>query len=145
MINNPKIQTFLQKAEFHISNVCKRRGYGISILVPFHSIDPNNQRAKNWEWLKKFWEYHLPGAEIIMGIDVEAGKNGKSFSKSCAVNNAVSKANGDIYVIIDADGYINPDSILKCAKEIRLARKNKKKLWFCSWAGPRVVRGFLGV
>ena len=47
-----------------------------------------------------------------------------------AVNNAASKAHGDIFVIIDADAYISADSIITCAKEIRLAKKKGFKLWF---------------
>lgn len=124
------IKTIWDKIKFIFSIIFDRKGCGISILVPFYSPDLENQRAKNWKWLKQYWAKQLPGAEIIIGIDSEAGKDNKSFSKSCAVNDAVSKANGDIYVIADADGYIDVNSILYCAKEIRLARKNKKKLWF---------------
>jgi len=108
----------------------KRRGRGISILVPFRCDDKNNQRWKNWEWLKKYWEYHLPEAEIIVGNDYFGSNMGISFSKACAVNNAASRATGDIFVIVDADGFIPISTILKCAEEIRKAEKKKKKLWY---------------
>ena len=52
------------------------------------------------------------------------------FSKSVAVNDAASKATGDVFVIVDADGFLSAESVLHCAKEIRSARKNQKKLWF---------------
>jgi hypothetical protein len=55
---------------------------------------------------------------------------GQPFSKSVAVNNAAAKAKGDVFVIIDADGYMQADSVLYCAEEIRTARKRGKKLWF---------------
>ena len=118
------------KINFYVAKIFRRKGYGISILVPFYSSDVNNQRAKNWEWLRKYWCNQLPGAEIIIGEDIEAITKNKPFSKSCAVNDAVSKAIGDVLVIVDADGYISVDSILTCAREIREARKEKKKLWF---------------
>ena len=46
-----------------------RNGRGISILVPFHCPDEKNRRSVNWRWLKKYWQCHLPGAEIIVGSD----------------------------------------------------------------------------
>ena len=95
-----------------------RKGRGISLLVPFHCPDPENQRAKNWHWLRKYWECHLPGAEIVIGQDRAALEDPSiPFSKSAAVNDAASKAKGDIFVILDADGYIPADVVLHCAKK----------------------------
>ena len=105
----------------------RRRGHGISILIPFRCLDKTNQRVKNFEWLKQYWSVQLPGAEIIVGEDEDMDK---PFSKSVAVNNAASRATGDIFVIVDADGYIDPNAVLHCAKEIRKARRLGKKLWF---------------
>jgi glycosyltransferase involved in cell wall biosynthesis len=116
--------------KFYFSKLFHCRGYDISIIVPFHASDPNNQRAKNWAWLHQYWHKQLPGAEIIIGTDNFAIKNNKPFSKSCAVNNAVRKSHGKILVIVDADGYISINDVLECAKEIRLAEKKKRHLWF---------------
>jgi hypothetical protein len=121
-----KINTLL----FYLSKLFRIKGYGISILVPFHIEDKTDQRAINWNWLIKYWNHSLPGAEIIIGRDKEAEDNSKSFSKSIAVNNAVSRAHGDIFVIIDADAYLEAESIIKCSNEIRLAKKKGYKLWF---------------
>jgi glycosyltransferase involved in cell wall biosynthesis len=129
-LSNMNLSNSFTKSLFYLNSIVRRKGYGISILVPFHTTDTNSQRAKNWEWLHKYWKKQLPGAELIMGVDSEVGKDNKPFSKSCAVNDAASKASGDILVIVDADGYISVDSILKCADEIRKARKKKRKLWF---------------
>jgi len=107
----------------------KRRGKGISLLVPFYCMDKTNQRWKNWEWLRAYWEYHLPEAEIIIGNDYVGMESGLPFSKS-AVNNAASRASGDVFVIVDADGYISVESVLKAVNEIREAESKKKKLWF---------------
>lgn len=107
-----------------------RKGHGISILVPFHCPDKHNQRAKNWRWLKKYWAANLPGAEIIIGEDKTAIELGLPFSKSTAVNNAASRASGDIFVIVDADGFIAVDAVLEAAKKIRHARKKGHRLWF---------------
>lgn len=107
-----------------------RRGRGISILVPFH-CESASQRAKNWRWLKKYWMAQLPGAEIIMGEDKESLCHPSlPFSKSVAVNNAASKASGDIFVIVDADGYFSANSVLLCAGRIRRATEKGQRLWF---------------
>jgi len=104
-----------------------RKGHGISILIPFRCLDKTNPRVKNVEWLKKYWAAQLPGAEIVIGNDPNMDR---LFSKSVAVNDAVAKAKGDVFVIVDADGYIDADSVVHCAEEIRHARKIGRKLWF---------------
>src|SRR5271157_3288805 len=104
-----------------------RKGYGISILIPFRAPSSDDQRVKNLNWLKSYWKAQLPGAEIVIGEDPEMDK---PFSKSAAVNDAAARAKGDIFVIIDADGYIKAESVLHCAQEIREARKRKQRLWF---------------
>ena len=109
----------------------KAKGHGISLLVPFHCPDQGSHRAKSWRWLEQYWKEQLPGAEIIIGEDPTVWLHPKTpFSKSIAVNDAASKAKGDIFCIVDADGYISADAILHCAMEIREARKQKRKLWF---------------
>ena len=109
----------------------KQKGHGISLIVPFHCPKSSDQRAKNWRWLKSYWKHHLPGAEIIMGEDkVSKRKPSIPFSKSMAVNHGAKQAKGDVFVIIDADGYISAHSILLCAGRIRRARERDQKLWF---------------
>ena len=109
----------------------RKRGHGLSIIVPFGCSDATDQRVKNWTWLRSYWETQLPGAEIIMGRDAISEKHpSQPFSKSVAVNDAASRAHGDVYAIIDADGYISASSVLFCAEEIRKARVAKHKLWY---------------
>jgi len=106
-------------------------GGGLSILVPFNCKDENHARFKNWTWLRKHWECVLPRAEIIIGKDRLSEEDPCiPFSKSSAINDAASRATGDIYVILDADGFINYWAILLCAYRIRKARKKDHKLWF---------------
>jgi glycosyltransferase involved in cell wall biosynthesis len=106
------------------------KGRGISILVPFHCPKEGDQRIENWNWLKRYWKCHLPGAEIVEGNDWQAILHDVPFSKSVAVNNAARKATGDIYVIVDADGYIDAEAVLEAADKIREARRHGHKLWF---------------
>jgi len=66
-----------------------------------------------------------------MGVDpLLAHHPSIPFSKSAAVNNAASKARGDVFVIIDADGYLPASVVLLCAKKIREDRERGIRLWF---------------
>lgn len=98
-------------------------GYGISLLVPFRA--DNDRRAETWNWLKRYWENALPGAEIIVSTDDHI-----PFCKTAAVNKAATKAKGDIFVVLDADCYLAGDVILYCAKEIRKEVRRGNRLWF---------------
>jgi glycosyltransferase involved in cell wall biosynthesis len=104
-----------------------RRGHGISIIIPFRSPEHKNRRNENFDWLVSYWRCQLPGAQIVIGEDP---CHHLTFSKSAAVNAAASKATGDIFAIIDADGYVPVESVVKCAEEIRKARRHGHKLWF---------------
>ena len=100
-----------------------QRGSGISLLVPFRT--DHGRREQTWNWLKRYWAYELPGAEIVIGTD-----DHPAFSKTSAVNRAAAKATGDIFVILDADCYIAGDVILDCAKRIRAERDKGNHLWY---------------
>ena len=99
------------------------RGDGISLLVPFRS--DNGRRAETWNWLERYWAHELPGAELVIGTD-----NHPAFSKTSAVNQAAAKANGDIFVILDADCYISGDVVLNCAQNIRSEKARGHALWY---------------
>lgn len=125
-----KIKNQINTIIFFLCSWLKIKGHGISILVPLHLTEDCGPRVDNWNWLKRYWKHHLPGAEIIIGRDNDAIQNKTPFSKSAAVNDAVRKSHGDILVIIDADVHIPAESILHCAREIRAAIKRDKRLWF---------------
>lgn len=103
-------------------------GWGISLLVPFRANpgDPGyHERVRNFEWIKAYWEEQLPLAELIHGHDESV-----PYSKTRAVNDAARRATGDIFVILDADAYLHPEVIEKSAHEIRVARREGRKLWY---------------
>jgi len=91
-----------------------------SILVPFRG--DGGQRDRVWSWLSAFYTAHLRDTEIVIGQD-----DGTPFSKSCAVNDAAARAQGDVFVILDADAYIDPTVLRTCAAAIQEA---KTPLWF---------------
>ena len=101
----------------------QKKGSGISLLVPFRT--DNGRRAETWAWLAKYWAYELPGAEIIMGTDSHT-----PFSKTSAVNDAASRATGDVLVILDADCYLSGDVVVNAAETIRSEATNRRRLWY---------------
>jgi Glycosyltransferase like family 2 len=113
---------------FFLCKLLRVRGYGISILVPARIADQDVERRRSWDWLQKYWRSALPGAEIVIGSDPDAGE--VPFSKSVAVNDAASRAHGEVLVIVDADVYIAAEAVLESAAEIRLAERRCRNLWF---------------
>lgn len=107
-----------------------KRGRGISLLVPFHCPDQASVRAMNWRWLERYWRAQLPGAEIVMGADPESERTTVPFSKCSAVNDAARRAKGDIFVIVDADGYVSASAVVYCAEKIRHTLKLGRRRWF---------------
>lgn len=105
----------------------RKRGRGISIIIPFRAPTHADERIRNLDWLKLYWKAQLPGAEIVIGDDPDLDL---PFSKSVAINRAVAKSKGDVLVLVDADGYLTAESVLHCAAEIRESRKRGHKLWF---------------
>jgi hypothetical protein len=101
----------------------RSRGEGISLLVPFRPDTVH--RAKVWKWLKEYWEHELPYAEIVVGENLDV-----PFSKTAAVNDARSRAHGDVVVILDSDCYLPGLVVVRCANSIRAARNNGRRLWF---------------
>jgi hypothetical protein len=73
----------------------------VSLLVPYRA-EPDSIRAKSWEWLRRRWTALVPSWEIVEGTD-----HGEPFSKTVAVNDAYSRAGGDVFVIADADSWMN--------------------------------------
>jgi predicted glycosyltransferase involved in capsule biosynthesis len=102
----------------------RRRKPLVSILVPFRADDEHRQR--NWDWLRQYWESHMPlDFEIVMGKDRRY-----PFSKTAAVNDAARKSRGRIFVILDADAFLDIDHILMAVYRIQKAEREGHRLWF---------------
>lgn len=74
----------------------------LSILVPFRDADGTRTRGK--DWILRRWAHFYPEAEIIVASDDGIDP----FNKSMAVNNAAKQATGDMFAILDADTWIDP-------------------------------------
>jgi hypothetical protein len=98
-------------------------GHGVSLLVPFRS--DNGRRLETWHWLHQYWKAELPDAEIVTG-----NNDSSPFCKTAAVNDAASRAQGDIFVILDADCYVDGTVVDACAASIRSARSVGERLWY---------------
>ena len=104
-----------------------KRGYGITVIIPFRRSEKFPRQRRNFKWVKKYIKCHLPWAQVVVGHDV---RTDLPFSKAAAVNEGVRRAYGDVFVILDADGYIAIDAILYCTKKIRQARERGHRLWY---------------
>jgi hypothetical protein len=76
----------------------------LSLLVPFRTDD--GPRARAWEHARDVWETHLPEAELVVR---DAG--GERFHKAASFNLAASEANGDVFVLADADCIVDVDRV----------------------------------
>lgn len=123
---------FYEALEFNLRGLFpkhyrERKGYGITVIIPFRKSEKFPRQKQNFKWIKKYIKCHLPWAQVVVGKD---RRFDLPFSKSAAINEGANRASGDVFVILDADGYISIDSILYCAKRIRHARERGKRLWY---------------
>lgn len=95
----------------------------VSLLVPFR--DDHEFRAHVWEWLKEYWTDHLESAEVVMGHDCHY-----PFSKTTAVNDAASRARGRIFIILDADTYLDTRFVQHYVDLIDAALRAGKRRWY---------------
>lgn len=81
----------------------------VSILVPFKSFgDPD--RDANWRWIRNRFEVLHPEWEICVG------ESDQPFNRGRAINDAASKASGDIFYVSDADCFVYPEQAQECVK-----------------------------
>lgn len=95
----------------------------VSMLVPYR--DDHEFRTRAWHWLKEYWRDHLDSVEIIQGHDRHY-----PFSKAQAVNDAASRARGRVFVICDADAYLDSRFVQQYVDNIDAAVKAHKRLWY---------------
>lgn len=70
----------------------------VSMLVPFRP--DGGHRDAVWSWLRRRWEQLLPDWQIIEGVhDADDGP----WCKAIALDAAVDAADGDVFVVMDAD------------------------------------------
>jgi len=93
----------------------------ISIVVPFRPDTP--RRGELLNWIRKYYRSHLPHAEFIIGFS-----NSHVFCKTEAFNNAVRRAKGKVIVLLDADAYIDTNTIQFCAD--RILEEIDNHLWY---------------
>jgi len=83
----------------------------VSLVVPFRSGDPHRDRA--WEYVRSRYQAEHPEWELV----VDGGTDGP-WSKGSAVDAAVARATGDIFVIADADLYVAAEALDRCVSAV---------------------------
>jgi len=94
----------------------------LSIVIPFRDAEGVRTPAK--EWIVNRWRYYWPDAEIIEGTDDGIDP----FNKSAAVNDAASRATGDMLAILDADTWMEPESFGQALQKVEQG--------FAAWGRP---------
>ncbi len=101
----------------------RRRRPQASLLVPYR--DDHEHRAHVWRWLKEYWSDHLDSIEIIEGHD-----RFYPFSKATAINDAASRARGRVFVILDADAYLDTRFIQRYIDNVDRAVRTGHRRWY---------------
>lgn len=84
----------------------------VSLIVPLGD-GHNDTRERNWEWLSARWEALRPDWEIV-----EGRAPADRWCKADAVAAAARKATGDVWVVCDADLWVESWPTLKEAAEV---------------------------
>lgn len=106
-----------------LPGVGERRDPALSLLVPFR--DDGEHRGRVWRWLRRYWRERGLDAEIIQGWDDHS-----PFSKANAVNNAARLARGRTFAILDADAYLVPEALERCADDIEGKMRRGRHTWY---------------
>lgn len=95
----------------------------ISILIPYKY--DGKRRHTTFKWILRYLRasFSKDEAEIIVGRS-----KGKIFCKTEAFNDAARRARGKVFVLYDADAYINTQVIKKCTT--RILNNMDDHLWF---------------
>ena len=75
----------------------------VSILVPFRDVE--GDRSELWAFVRERLELEMPEAEIVVASD----DGDLPFHKTLALNRAAAEATGDVFVIFDADTFVDTD------------------------------------
>lgn len=120
-----RIRVWLRRMAHSLWSTVKRqrRGYGISIIVPYRS-QGDAHRDANYEWLHQYYTTNLPGAQWVVGKT-----DAVPFNKCAAVNDGFRRTHGDVIVVLDADAFMDTQALLDAAAEIRWARDHGHGLW----------------
>ncbi|WP_053362690.1 galactosyltransferase-related protein [Bacillus sp. FJAT-27251] len=73
----------------------------LSILMPYRP--DNGPRDRAFSWVKEFYNKMLPESEICI-----SDCSTPLFSRAEAINNSAKQATGDIFIIVDADIFLDP-------------------------------------
>lgn len=84
----------------------------VSIIVPFYGND--SHRVAAWQWLRERYTRLMPDAEIVI-----ARSYGEPFCKGAALTWGAMHANGDIFIIADADSIVLHSALQSALELIR--------------------------
>ena len=81
----------------------------VSVLVPYRPDGADRDRA--WSYVREWWWHHQPGWEVITGASPDG-----PWCKALAVADALSRAQGRVLMIADADVFCDPGQLGRLAQ-----------------------------
>lgn len=96
---------------------------GLSVLVAFRD-DPPGPRTEVWRIIRQLIERELPEAEIVVGTDDSVPLN-----KCRALNRAAVKARGSVFLLTDADTWVDAGAV----HEARSVIEEHPRRWVKPW------------
>lgn len=86
---------------------------GVSVLVPWRS--DGGPRAEIWAWVSGWWAARFPDWQVVSGDSPAGGP----WVKALAVSDAASRADGDVWVVADADVVCDPAAVARAVDLVR--------------------------
>ena len=96
----------------------------LSVLVGFRDTG-DGHRTRLWDVIRGMLEERLPEAELVVGDD--GGED--PFWKTKALNDAASRATGDVFMLTDTDTWVSDDCIRATAAGI----EHLPRYWWRPW------------
>jgi glycosyltransferase involved in cell wall biosynthesis len=96
----------------------------ISFLVAFEE-DSSGRRTQLWRFIKYHLEQSYPEAEIVE----HPGDGDLPFNKSYALNRAAERAGGDIFIVHDADTWVDPPHVQDTVQAVERGLAMWAKPW----------------
>ena len=114
----------------------------ISALVPRRS--DGGRRDELWAWVSARWSSTHPEVQVVEGHHHGDGP----FNRSAALNDAASRATGDMLVIADADSFVGGgqinDAVAVAAQTGRMVLAYDRFAYLSREMSDRVMDGFDG-
>lgn len=83
----------------------------VSVLVPYRP--DGAERERNWSYLRERWQANHPDWQLVLGTCEGA------WSKGLAVADAARKAEGEVFIVADADVMVGREALVEAVERLQ--------------------------